>query len=236
MYGAAVFFLFERSQVINVWKTSLLVSALVTLVAGTNYALMSAMWLTTAISPTELRYLDWFLTVPLLCLQFYLLLEASGAEPGKGMIWRLVGAAWWMLASGYIGQEVDPGETILWGAVSTVGYAAILFEMSFGEAKHLSRSGTGAPAQRTFDLLFRFLFIGWAIYPLGYMTLPGNLLAGLHPWVSVDVIYNLGDAVNKIGFGLVVWNLARAEKVSKQAAPVAPAGFPDVGRRLNPLG
>ena len=26
--------------------------------------------------------------------------------------------------------------------------------------------------------------------------------------LSMDVIYNIGDAINKIGFGLVVYNLA----------------------------
>ena len=217
MWGAAIFFLFERGQVAPAWRTSLLVSALVTLIAGTNYAFMSTLWITTKTSPVEFRYLDWFLTVPLICLQFYLLLDASGARPGKGMIWRLVASSWWMLAAGYAGQALDPDQTLLWGAVSTVGYAAILFEMSLGEARHLSREGTDAPARRTFDLLFRFLFIGWGIYPLGYMTMPGNLLAGLGGLVPFDVIYNLGDAVNKIGFGLVVWNLARSASPSTVA-------------------
>ena len=212
MLGASVFFLFEYSRVPDAWRTSLLVAGLVTLVAATNYVFMSALWIITGISPTELRYLDWFLTVPLICVQFYLLLDACGAQPGRGMLWRLVLSAWWMLAAGYVGQEMYPGDVPLWGAVSTVGYAVILFEISFGEARYLSRTGTDAPAKRTFDVLFWFLFVGWAIYPFGYMTLPGNLLAGLRPVVNVDVIYNLGDAVNKIGFGLVVWHLAKASE------------------------
>ncbi len=228
MFGAAVFFLFERAQVPDAWKTSLLVAALVTLVAGANYTLMSATWLLSGVSPTEFRYLDWFITVPLICLQFYLLLDASGARPGRGMLWRLVGASWWMLAAGYVGQAVDPGETILWGAVSTVGYAAILFEISFGEAKHLSRVGADDRAKGTFDLLFWFLMAGWSIYPFGYMMMPGNLFAGLGRVVNIDVIYNLGDAVNKIGFGLVVWNLARAGapgRVKPARNPLPPTGM-----------
>ena len=96
MWGAGLFFLFERAQVPDRWKTSLLVASLVTLVAGMNYALMSGVWLTSHVSPTEYRYLDWFLTVPLICVQFYLVLEASGARPGQGMLWRLVGASLWM--------------------------------------------------------------------------------------------------------------------------------------------
>ena len=141
MWGAGLFFLFERAQVPARWRTSLLVASLVTVIAGMNYALMSAVWLTSHTSPMELRYFDWFLTVPLICLQFYLLLEASGARPGGGILWRLVGASVWMLAAGYIGQVLDPGQSILWGAVSTLGYAAVLFEISFGEAKHVSSRG-----------------------------------------------------------------------------------------------
>ena len=97
MFAAGFFFLFERSTVPERWKTSLLVAALITLVAGTNYAFMSGVWLTSGTSPAEFRYLDWFVTVPLICLQFYLLLDASGARPGRGMLWRLVLASLWML-------------------------------------------------------------------------------------------------------------------------------------------
>ncbi len=228
MFGAAVFFLFERAQVSNAWKTSMLVASLITLVAGANYALMSTAWLLSGVSPTEFRYLDWFITVPLICLQFYLLLDASGTRPSKGMLWRLVGASCWMLAAGYVGQAVDPGETILWGCISTMGYAAILFEISFGEAKHLSRVGTEDRAKRTFDILFWFLMAGWSIYPFGYMMMPGNLFGGLRHWLNLDVIYNLGDTVNKVGFGLVVWNLAR-EGSPGRAKPEREGPLPPVG-------
>ncbi|TAE54431.1 MAG: rhodopsin, partial [Bacteroidetes bacterium] len=54
-------------------------------------------------------------------------------------------------------------------------------------------------------LLRNFVLVGWAIYPLGYMTMPGNLLDGMF---NLDLIYNIGDAVNKIGFGLVVYQVA----------------------------
>jgi hypothetical protein len=40
------------------------------------------------------------------------------------------------------------------------------------------------------------------------MLLPGNLLAGIAPPSNMDLIYNIGDAVNKIGFGLVVYAMA----------------------------
>ena len=60
-------------------------------------------------------------------------------------------------------------------------------------------------------MLCKFVLIGWAIYPLGYMvgTADGmwySFMGGLS--LEMDLIYNVGDAINKIGFGLVVYNLA----------------------------
>ena len=209
LFGASFFFLFERTTVPDRWQTVLLVSSLITLTAGTNYAFMSAVWLGSGTSPAEFRYLDWFVTVPLICLQFYLLLDASGARPGRGMLWRLVLASVWMLAAGYVGQAVQPEQSVFWGALSSVGYAVVLFEISFGEARLLSGRTDDPQAKGAFDLLFKFILLGWGIYPLGYMTNPGNLLARWQHTLNLDVIYNLGDAVNKIGFGLVLWNLAK---------------------------
>ena len=226
MFVAAAFFFFQRSQVSARWRPSLLVAALVTLIAGTNYTFMSTLWIRSGVTPGELRYVDWLLTVPLICLQFYLLLDAAGAQPSRGMIWRLVTAAVWMLAFGYVGQRVDPEQSVLWGALSTLGYAAILFEISLGEANRLSVTDADERVKHTYDLLFRFIFIGWAIYPIGYMIRPGNLLAALRPAIAVSAMYNLGDVVNKIGFGLAVWRLAKSR--SAEPGPSGPVTKPAV--------
>ena len=37
-------------------------------------------------------------------------------------------------------------------------------------------------------------------------------LSGIFGGLPMDVIYNVGDAINKIGFGLVVYNLAVSSK------------------------
>ena len=62
--------------------------------------------------------------------------------------------------------------------------------------------------QKAFNTLAWFIFAGWAIYPIGYMTIDGGLLSGVLPGESLDIIYNIGDAINKIGFGLVIYSLA----------------------------
>jgi len=55
-----------------------------------------------------------------------------------------------------------------------------------------------------------FVLVGWAIYPIGYMCMDGGWLNTALNWSStnVDLWYNIADAINKIGFGLVVYNLA----------------------------
>jgi bacteriorhodopsin len=80
----------------------------------------------------------------------------------------------------------------------------------FGEAKQLAEQAGGA-VLKAHKTLCWFVLVGWAIYPLGYM-------AGTEGWydgianlgLNMDVIYNIGDAVNKIGFGLVVYGAAVA--------------------------
>ena len=53
--------------------------------------------------------------------------------------------------------------------------------------------------------------IGWAIYPLGYFF---GYLTGGSPADSADslnIIYNLADVLNKIAFGVIIWNVAVTE-------------------------
>ena len=93
MGAASVFFFIERSAVSDKWKLSLLVSGLITAIAAAHYWYMREFWVTTftgtnasTASPTEFRYIDWLLTVPLMCTEFYLLLKAAGAS--INMLWR----------------------------------------------------------------------------------------------------------------------------------------------------
>jgi hypothetical protein len=47
------------------------------------------------------------------------------------------------------------------------------------------------------------------------MVLPGNLLAETFNEAYIDLFYNIADAINKIGFGLVVYTVAVAESNKK---------------------
>ncbi|MDX1906320.1 MAG: bacteriorhodopsin-like [Bacteroidia bacterium] len=235
MFAASVFFFLERSQVDGKWKTSLLVSGLITMIAAVHYYYMRDYYLTISdlaasegrallpgeASPTQFRYIDWTLTVPLMCVEFYLLLRPYGAK--VDLMWRLIAASVVMLVAGYIGEAFaagagNPGmHSIIWGTISTLGYVYIVYEAAAGPVKKLADASSNPEVAKAVRLLRNFVIVGWAIYPIGYMTMPGNLLAGTG--LNLDLVYNIGDAINKIGFGLVVYQLAM--KASKKDTAMA---------------
>jgi len=57
-------------------------------------------------------------------------------------------------------------------------------------------------------ILCWFVLVGWAIYPLGYMLGTDGWYTSIVGKGNVDVAYNIADAINKIGFGLVIYSLA----------------------------
>jgi sensory rhodopsin len=220
MLASSVFFFFERSTVDDKWKTSLLVSGLITGIAAVHYYYMRDFYTATGTNPTALRYIDWTLTVPLMCVEFYLLLKPAGAS--KSFLWKLIGASVLMLVMGYIGEAFSDGSmghSVLYGFLSTLGYLYILYSAWFGEAKQLAEKSNSEAVKKGINALAWFVLVGWAIYPIGYMAMPGGWLgpdgAGLLQPRDLDLVYNIGDAINKIGFGLVVYGIAKTETSKK---------------------
>ena len=88
LIASTAFFFLETQRVAGKWKTSLVVSGLVTLVAAVHYFYMRDVWVATGDTPTVYRYIDWLITVPLLMIEFYLILRAITNVSG-GVFWRL---------------------------------------------------------------------------------------------------------------------------------------------------
>lgn len=215
MLAASVFFFAERGSVDGKWKLSLLVSALITGIAAVHYYYMRDYYLSTGQTPTALRYIDWTLTVPLMCVEFYLLTKAAGAK--IGLMWKLIVASVWMLVTGYIGEAFTDGSTshsVLWGTLSTIGYVYVLYTAWVGEVAKLAEKSGDPTVIKGIRSLAWFVLVGWAIYPIGYMCMPGGWLNTGLGWSSsnIDLFYNIADAINKIGFGLVVYGIAVGSK------------------------
>ena len=226
MLAASVFFFVERNSVSDKWKMSLLVSGLITGIAAVHYyymrdynlgtipldALGNPLSGETGDSPTFFRYVDWILTVPLMCVEFYLLTRLAGAT--KSLLWKLIFASTWMLVCGYVGEAFSDGTTghsVLWGVLSTLGYLYIVYTAWLGEVAQLAAKSNSDVIKKGVRSLAWFVLVGWAIYPIGYMCMPGGWLSGVMDPSSIDVWYNIADAINKIGFGLVVYAIAIAE-------------------------
>ncbi len=207
MMAASAFFFLSMNSFDSKWRTSILVSGLITFIAAVHYWYMRDYWAETGESPTFFRYVDWILTVPLMCVEFYLILKAAGAT--KSMMWRLIFLSTIMLVTGYFGEAVYPGQAQLWGLISGIAYFVIVYDIWFGGAAKLAAAAGGA-VESAHKTLCKFVLIGWAIYPIGYMvgTGEGQWYAFMDGALSMDVVYNIGDAINKIGFGLVVYQLA----------------------------
>lgn len=215
MMAASVFFFFELNNTEAKWRTSVLVSGLITFIAAVHYYYMRGYNLETGQSPTFFRYVDWILTVPLMCVEFYLITRKAGAK--QSLLWKLIAASLGMLITGYIGEAIYPGETVswVWGAISGLFYFYIVYLIWFGEVAQLARQAGPAVASAT-RVLAWFVLVGWAIYPLGYILGTKGGLFGMElvsdraaASAAMDIVYNIGDAVNKIGFGLVIYSLTR---------------------------
>ena len=213
MLAATVWFLMQHGQVDKKFKDSMLVAALITGIAAVHYFYMREQWVLTGESPTELRYIDWILTVPLMVVEFALL-------TGVGMR-KLFWASVVMLVTGYFGESgVMGGTATMWGTASAIAYFYMAYEVgcltifggptgAVGTALN-SASGKIPSAGR---MLQWFVLVGWAIYPLGYLmgTDAGQWYEGMsNIALDMNVVYNVGDAINKIGFGMAVWSAARS--------------------------
>tara|TARA_B110000503_G_scaffold135329_1_gene215718 strand:+ start:228 stop:845 length:618 start_codon:yes stop_codon:yes gene_type:complete len=199
----------ETQRVAGKWKTSLTVSGLVTLVAAVHYFYMRDVWVETGATPLVYRYIDWLITVPLLMVEFYLILRAITNVSG-GVFWRLMIGTMVMLVGGYMG-EAGYISAMLGFIVGMAGWAYILYEIFFGEASKVAAQEAPASVQSAFSTMRLIVTIGWAIYPLGYFM---GYFTGAGPQESanmLNILYNLADVVNKIAFGVIIWNVAVTE-------------------------
>ena len=209
MVAATVFFLMESLRVKGKWRTSLVVGALVTLVAAVHYFYMRDVWVSTGASPTVFRYVDWIITVPLQMIEFYLILAACTAIAG-GVFWRLFLGSLVMLIGGYLGEAGFINATIGF-VIGMAGWIFILYEIFAGEASKVSAESAPESVQSAFNTMRWIVTIGWAIYPIGYFM--GYMAGGVNA-DALNIIYNLADVLNKIAFGVIIWNVAVTESES----------------------
>ena len=207
MLASTVFFFVERQDVAGKWRTSLTVAGLVTGIAFWHYLYMRGVWIDTGETPTVFRYIDWLLTVPLLMVEFYLILAACTNVAGS-LFKKLLGGSLVMLLFGYMG-EAGIMAVLPAFIVGVAAWLYMIYELWAGEGKNAVN--TASPAvMSAYNTMMWIIIVGWAIYPAGYAA--GYLMGGEGVYASnLNIVYNLADFVNKILFGLVIWHVAVKE-------------------------
>ena len=214
------FLVVERRNVKPKWKTPVSVSALVTGIAASHYFYMRRVWVNTGDSPIVYRYIDWFLTVPLQIIEFYLILSVAKKIP-QGLFYKLLFASFLMILFGFLG-ETGQMDRNLGFVLGTAAWLYILYEIFYGEASKLKKETDDESIRFTFDALKWIVTIGWAIYPVGYLLEKTNM----------NLLYNLGDLVNKILFGLVIWYAGKG-KITKKVVDKSESKLLDDSDNLN---
>ena len=206
MLASTVFFFVERSDVSVKWRTSLTVAGLVTGIAFWHYLTMGAVYsdgIKNGIadpSPIAYRYVDWFITVPLQIVEFYLILAAVTLVSSK-VFWKLLIASLVMLIGGYVGETCGDAYKMSGFIVGMLGWVGVIYLIFVGDAAKASSDSKNEASQFAFNAMRLIVLVGWSIYPIGY-------------WLddaSLNVVYNIADLVNKTAFGLMIWFAAKKD-------------------------
>ena len=209
MLCSAVFFFFERGEVAPKWRTSVTVAGLVTFIAFFHYYFMRDAWGGALASGdlTQLRYIDWLITVPLQIVEFYLILKVVG-KVTSGLFWQLLIASIVMLVGGLLGEMGTINEVVGF-VIGMIGWLYVVYLIfAGGAAKASSESGNQA-VQTAFNSMKLIVLVGWAIYPIGYII--GNMIDVTNGTQTMNIIYNFADLINKTAFGLVIWAAAKQD-------------------------
>jgi sensory rhodopsin len=171
--------------------------------------------------PTVLRYIDWLVTTPLLVNKFP---EMLGGDDAAAVALLVIVADVMMILFGFAGEtsiNAAKGSTVVGWAMFGVGCLAWLFIIFILYTAVTNASANKlAPVREGLSRLKLFIVLGWAIYPLGFLiTLISN-----SPDVRVgrELIYNIADLFNKVGFGMVaiytVRQVVREQKIREAMA------------------
>jgi len=203
LLAAPVSFFLERDNVSAKWRTSLTVSGLVTGIALWHYLYMRGVWVETGTSPTVFRYIDWLLTVPLLIVEFYLILRAV-TDVAASLFWKLFVGSLVMLIFGYLGEA---GIMAAWPAfiIGCLAWFYMIYTLWGGEGAAARDASGNAAVQSAYNTMMYIIIIGWVVYPAGYFL--GYLAGGVNEG-TLNLVYNLADFINKILFGIVIWAAA----------------------------
>ena len=154
------------------------------------------------------RYVDWFLTVPLLLVETVAVLALARAV-SRPLLTKLVVASALMIGLGYPGEVASGnGARLLWGTLSTIPFIYLLYVLFVELSKSLDRQPD--EVRSTVGKL-RIMLVGlWGVYPIAYLF-PVFGFDGANAFVARQAGYSIADILAKAAFGLVIFKIARVK-------------------------
>ncbi len=233
MLFTTTFLLVARERVLPRYRMAVMVSATVTAIAAYHYFRMFDSFVH-AFGPDAVagasynvgyRYVDWFLTVPLLLVETVAVL-ALARQAQSSLLVRLVPAAALMIALGYPG---DSGMTMglapsVWGLLSTIPFLYILYVLFVELGKSLERQSEAV--QRKIKELRLLLLATWGVYPIAFIANMNATGFDESSFVLRETGYTIADILAKCLFGLMIFTIARI-KSGEEDKEFAKAEFRD---------
>jgi len=183
-------------------KYSLVSETCVNIIAGLTYTYIMNLLDGKGLSlnkVTPIRYIDWFLTTPLLILSFVLYtnhydnkerrrLDPNhiNTSPNYKALGYIIPLNFLMLLFGFLGEtgKLDVKKGLIYGFAAYAGLFAGIYEEYIKNNKDTSMKGIYA--------IFAFV---WALYGAAYLLGTRNK----------NIAYNFLDVVSKVGFGILIW-------------------------------
>ena len=155
------------------------------------------------------RYMEWSITVPLLCLELLAVCTLVGSAARR--VQRIAASgAFLMIFTGFLGAFIigggeDTSQLLLWGAISSVFW--VLTTVVLVRAVKRSMSTLTAESAALLRTATMMLLGGWVIYPLVYL-IPVFAFGG--EWsTTIQITLCTADVVLKIGFGELIHRVAK---------------------------
>ena len=237
MLFTSIFLWIARDRVLPKYRLAVMVSATVTSIAAYHYFRMfdsfneayGGMHDETSGVPAAVqafahynvgyRYVDWFLTVPLLLVELVAVLGLAKAVQSS-LLKRLVPAAAAMIVLGYPGdtkQDLFGLSNSMWGLLSTLPFLYIMYVLWVELSKSLSSQSE--KVRRIFSGLRLLLIATWGVYPITFiLAMNSTGVPTADEVVSREVGYSIADILAKCLFGLIIFSIARIKSAEDDKA------------------
>lgn len=227
-FAATIFFWLGLTQVSQKYKTALVVTGLVTFIAGYHYfrifasfseaytAVDGVVTSTGVAFNVAYRYVDWLLTVPLLLIELILVMSLTRSETMRKSV-TLGGAAALMIILGYPG-EVSGGidsTRMIFGILSMIPFLYIVVALFSGLTASIAKQPEDV--RGLISSARWVLVVSWFFYPVVYFAPFVMSLDGGAATTLIEVGYTVADIVAKAVFGVMIFMIAVRKSQAEKA-------------------